>query len=33
MNVYTAAGNYWGKMATGMYVATANETVGENHKD
>lgn len=33
MNVYTAAGNYWGKVATGMYVATANETVGENHKD
>lgn len=33
MNVYTAAGNYWGKVAAGMFVATQSEAVGENHKD
>lgn len=33
MNVYTAAGNYWGRVAAGMYVATTNATIGENHRD
>lgn len=33
MNVYTAAGNYWGRVAAGMFVATTNDRIGENHKD
>lgn len=32
-NVYTADGNYWGRVASGMYVATTSNTVGETHCD
>lgn len=31
MNVYTAAGTYWGRVAAGMLVATNSSTVGLNH--
>lgn len=33
-NIYDAAGNYWGKVAAGMYVATNSDAVGgsENNK-
>lgn len=30
-NVYTAAANYWGQVAAGMYVASNNSKVGETH--
>lgn len=31
MNVYTAAANYWGKVASGMLVATNSSTCGSSH--
>ena len=31
MNVYTAAGNYWGKVAGGMLVATNSDVCGYTH--
>lgn len=31
MNVYTATGRYWGKVAGGMLVATNSSTCGQSH--
>lgn len=31
MNVYTATGRYWGKVAGGMLVATNSNTCGDSH--
>lgn len=31
MNVYTAAANYWGKVAAGMLVATNSSYCGDTH--